>query len=682
MYLSQITIKNYRLLETVELSLEDHTTVIVGRNNSGKTSLTEFFRHILEEGSPRFHLEDFSLGVYDNFWAAFELYQKNAEEEEIRKVLPCISAELTVDYKDSVEDYGPLGIFIIDLDPESTSTQINIQYRLDDGNIKALFSELENDRSTFFKMLKERVPMLFKMSVEAQDPNDVTNRESREFSSLRALFKFGFINAQRALDDITHSDKAVLGKILEALFTAAASETANPKDHTIAEKLKSAVSDIQDSINDDFNNQLYKLFPAFQLLGYPGLSDPELRTDTILKVEQLLSNHTVVGYEGVDGVNLPESYNGLGPRNLIFILLKIFEFFREFTNALTISGVHLIFIEEPEAHQHPQMQNVFIRKLSEISELFANEFNDGIPWPVQFVVTTHSSHITNEAQLNSMRYFLAQQHKTIPRVYTTVIKDLRLGLSNEPDENLLFIHKYMTLTRCDLLFADKAILIEGTSERLLLPKIIKKFDESQSEGDPQLGRQYLSIMEVNGAYAHRFYNLLEFLNLRTLVITDLDSIDAQNNRSKCKVSEGTHSSNAGINKWFTQNGEDDPTIDNLLAKNDLDKITNNRRLAFQIPHTSEDACGRSFEDAFMLANSDLFDIKDTTAEDREEHAWTEARKVDKTKFALEHAIEITDWNIPKYIVDGLLWLAQNNSDVADVKIEHTAHTKTEIDKDV
>jgi len=676
-YISRIAIRNFRLLESVELCLEERTTVIVGRNNSGKTSLTEFFRRLIEEGSPRFRLEDFSLGVHEEFWTAFELHQSEAEEEQIRDTLPAISAELTIDYKDSGADYGSLANFIIDIDPACTSAQMNIRYALDDGKIQAFFSELDFDKPAFFKALKERIRKFFKMTLEAQDPNDPTNRKSLEYSSLRTLLQSGFINAQRALDDTTHTEKAVLGKVLEALFTAAASDSANPTDHSIAEELKTAVTGIQDGIDNNFNEQLTKLIPAFNLFGYPGLSDPKLRTETVLKVEQLLSNHTTVGYEGVNGVNLPESYNGLGPRNLIFILLKLFEFFRAFTSKQSASGVHLVFIEEPEVHLHPQMQNVFIRKLAEIAQLFVDKFIDGNPWPVQFVVSTHSSHIANEAPFDSLRYFLAQPHKTTSGVFTTKIKDLRLGLSDDPDE---FLHKYMTLTRCDLLFADRAILIEGTSERLLLPKIIEKVDDDQPDETLQLGSQYLSVMEVGGAYAHRFFNLLDFLNLRTLIITDLDTVDGNNHRIKCKVSEGTHSSNGCINSWFTQNGGTNPTKDELLAKNEADKITNNRHLAFQIPHSSGDACGRSFEDAFMLANPDLFDITGPTALEREEQAWTKASEVDKTEFALKHAIETTDWNTPLYIVEGLRWLAENYLAVAEEKIENGAPAQPETKK--
>lgn len=41
MYIQKIGIKNFRLLQAIELLLEQRTTTIVGRNNSGKTSLAE-----------------------------------------------------------------------------------------------------------------------------------------------------------------------------------------------------------------------------------------------------------------------------------------------------------------------------------------------------------------------------------------------------------------------------------------------------------------------------------------------------------------------------------------------------------------------------------------------------------------------------------------------------------------
>ena len=61
MYIHSVNISNFRLLDNVSLCFDERTTVIVGRNNSGKTSLTELFRRLLSDKKPSFQLEDFSL---------------------------------------------------------------------------------------------------------------------------------------------------------------------------------------------------------------------------------------------------------------------------------------------------------------------------------------------------------------------------------------------------------------------------------------------------------------------------------------------------------------------------------------------------------------------------------------------------------------------------------------------
>ena len=420
MKIRDITVHNFRLLEDVELCLEVDTTLIVGRNNCGKTSLTELFRRLLADSSPRFRLEDFSLGTHERFWEALELFQNGEEEPVVRAKLPGISIILSVEYS-AEEELGTLSDFIVDLNEACTTTKIVVTYAIASGKIANLFDGLGEDRRGCFRALRERVPKLFEARVEAEDPNDPTNTKVLESANLRAVLQFGFINAQRALDDATNKEKAVLGKVFERLFTSASAAGAGPDDQERAEILKTAVEGVQTQIDTDFNDQLGALAPTFALFGYPGLSDPQLRTETQLDVQQLLSNHTTVTYSGPDpeGINLPESYNGLGSRNLIFILLKLFELFREFTTRQPESGVHLIFIEEPEAHLHPQMQSVFIRQLNRIRAMFEATYNRGNAWPVQFVVTTHSSHIANEASFDAMRYFLARPREAGSDILST-----------------------------------------------------------------------------------------------------------------------------------------------------------------------------------------------------------------------------------------------------------------------
>ncbi|MCH8540871.1 MAG: ATP-dependent endonuclease [Opitutales bacterium] len=663
MKIKEITVKNFRLLEEVSLCLEDDTTLIVGRNNCGKTSLTELFRRLLADGSPKFRLEDFSLGIHGRFLEARELVRTNVEESVIRERLPAISISVDIQYS-ADEDLGTLSDFIVDLNEACTTARIVVTYAVLPGKINDLLADLGDEPQTFFRELRERVPKLYEARIEAHDPNDPTNIKVLESPILRAVLQFGFINAQRALDEASNKEKAVLGKIFERLFTSATAPTAGQADQARADALKVAVEEVQNEIDTSFNRQLQALAPTFDLFGYPGLSDPQLRTETQLEVQQLLSNHTTVTYSGPipDGVNLPESYNGLGLRNLIFILLKLFELFREFTSRQPQSGVHLIFIEEPEAHLHPQMQSVFIRQLNKVRAMFEAEYNGGAEWPVQFVVTTHSSHIANEASFDAMRYFLSRPREAGSNILTTRSKDLRIGLSEEEPENRKFLHQYMTLTRCDLLFADGAIFVEGTTERLILPTAIGKFDQQNGSN---LGGKYLSIMEVGGAYAHLFYALVDFLDLRTLIITDLDSIDAGDNRKKCKVSEGTHSSNASVNRWFDPDGGNSPALEALLAKTRDDKAIGSRRIAYQIPHEDGGACGRSFEDAFMLANPIKFDVNGATVQEMEAQVWELAQDIKKSEFALKFAINEKDWVIPRYIDEGLRWLGKINDAVPE-----------------
>jgi predicted ATP-dependent endonuclease of OLD family len=665
MHIHKIQITNFRLLKAVELLLEKQTTVIVGRNNSGKTSLTELFRRLLQDKSPTFQLEDFSLASHEDFWTAYLLLAKGEDQDKIRAALPIIEVRLTIRYEKPISDLGPLADFIIDLNPDCTDACIVIRYELKPGEMAAMFKEVAFDgklsdtqkKIEFFRLIKERLSKCYTANVFAVDPNDPTNQKPVEPSHLRSLIQSGFINAQRGLDDISHRDKDVLGKILEGLLSNAAADSADANDRDIARKLEAAVKSIQQDIDAGFNTELVGLIPAFSLFGYPGFSDPGLLTETTLDVKRLLSDHTKVHYAGVNGINLPEAYNGLGARNLIFILLKLLEFFKSFKTLPTAPATHLIFIEEPEAHLHPQMQEVFIGKLAEIAKVFADKFNNKLPWPVQFVVTTHSSHLANKASFDSMRYCLAISDEHAGSVRSTIIKDLRQGLSSTEKSAREFVHKYMTLTRCDLLFADKAILIEGTTERILLPMMISQVD-AKSGDKRTLSSQYISVVEVGGAYAHLFFGLLKFLELRTLIITDLDATK-QNDDKKyiaCKVTEGTHTSNACLKNWFS-----DPAIspDALIKKTDTEKTHELLRVTYEVPEKNGEPCGRSFEQAFILANMKLFGCDQVAAPESENITYDEAGRVEKkSDFAIEYGINKTDWVVPRYISDGLKWLAE------------------------
>ena len=216
--------------------------------------------------------------------------------------------------------------------------------------------------------------------------------------------------------------------------------------------------------------------------------------------------------------------------------------------------------------------------------------------------------------------------------------------------------KYLTLTRCGLLFADKAILVEGASERLLLPDIIEK---CAAAGDfdgckRRLTEQYCSLIEVGGAYAYKFLPFVEFLGIPCLVITDLDPVAGVHNKA-VPVSQGETTSNATIKWWMRRNGgllEEGGSRIELSSVTSMtieEKTQGQCHIEFQ---TEEHGlCGRSLEEAVRNVNRAMYGLD----EDATEGDLTFSTGC-KTDFALDLVYKHDSYAVPAYIRDGLVWL--------------------------
>ena len=77
---------------------------------------------------------------------------------------------------------------------------------------------------------------------------------------------------------------------------------------------------------------------------------------------------------------LPDTYNGLGFKNFIYMVVEVLDLQARWKAEVEKRApLHLIFIEEPEAHLHTQLQQVFIRNILDLLKVHGEEDGDHSP---------------------------------------------------------------------------------------------------------------------------------------------------------------------------------------------------------------------------------------------------------------------------------------------------------------
>ncbi|HEY5222215.1 MAG TPA: AAA family ATPase [Microbacteriaceae bacterium] len=129
---NNISVRNFRLLRKVDVALSDSATVLVGRNNTGKTSLAEVMSRFFQKTNFKLALADFSSETYDQFHRACELYLDH-NEDAARNALPAITLTINIAHDPKLPEYGPLSALIVDLDLGCNEAKVQFDYALDGG---------------------------------------------------------------------------------------------------------------------------------------------------------------------------------------------------------------------------------------------------------------------------------------------------------------------------------------------------------------------------------------------------------------------------------------------------------------------------------------------------------------------------------------------------------------------
>lgn len=710
MHIASLKIRNFRRLRDVTIDLARDISIFVGANNSGKTSAGQALMLFMAASRERFTVHDFNAEC----WASIDAFG----EGEPGVVLPSISLDIWFHV-----EAGDLHR-VVDLLPSLTwqGTLVGLRVEFSVSDAESLLRNFRDARErarasirprgdgatpyhpcprTLREYLEENLRREFELRYYVLDvaqfdsafvpqgdylPQLLTSEKGRTGKDvLSSLVRLDFLHAQRHLSDSADGSRAEdLSRCLSRFYERNLEKRGDDYDAL------RALAESEAMLNDHLKRVFEPTLSRLASLGYPGLSNPRLLIKSALNPATIMSSHdgARVHYAldepqaGAEQSTLPDRYNGLGFKNLIYMVVELLDLHAQWMDIEESRPLlHLIFIEEPEAHMHAQLQQVFIRKVLDILVI---EGADKTYYASQLVVTTHSPHILYERGFRPIRYFRRSSGLV---GQSSDVLNLSAFYDRTANPTRDFLERYLKLTHCDLFFADAAILVEGNVERLLLPQMIEK-------AAPRLQSAYLSILEIGGAFGHRFRSLIEFLGITALIITDIDSVtesasgvDADDEvaaGTSCMVStSGAASSNQTLVQWLPGL----KAIADLLAANPnqrtqarrqageaLIRVTYQTKVGVTWGGRTVSVAGRTLEEAFALENLSLCqdaacgELKlrvrgssNLTLEQLAEclHKRVKRDGFNKTDFALALlAQDPAMWQVPFYIADGLRWLEQ------------------------
>ena len=470
MYIRQVTINNYRSFRFFEAQLQK-LTVVIGENDTGKTN---FFTALslplsgnqIDFNQKRLSVSDINKDAVIDFLKS--VVNEDAEENQLQKI-PKVS--VTVEFADPKDAYETALLakwIVADGDEESYKIRYDFKPKDDKDLLEAVKNSLAGKTLDDINW--------FTLPVELYDYQvvSVNNEKPIAYSDLKHVSVHS-INAER--DDFSESSSMKSNSIFTKLLMNTLDDDDKGQINTAYTEFFSAIEKTEtfDKVigtNEDFEN-------------YDSIIKQLECTPNLPNLKNILSNITLkYGNEFL-------YQKGLGQRNLIYILI-LFAYYKSCGDTF-----NLCCIEEPEAHlsvNNLRLIRDFIEKSSSNSSSF-----------VQTIISTHNPSIINKLQISNVLAFTGEK---------------AISLSDTPAKLVDYLRKRPNFDILKLLFADKVILVEGTTEEMLINTFLSK----------QAGLNNIEIIAIGQRGYINFLNIWLALNKgnqnkKIGVIRDYDDSD-------------------------------------------------------------------------------------------------------------------------------------------------------------
>ncbi|MFF2755590.1 Gabija anti-phage system endonuclease GajA [Psychrobacillus sp. NPDC058041] len=630
-----------------EINIAPTTTLIVGKNNCGKTTIIKALDNLINNNKDAFKSNDFNF-----------LYLKRLLEGSGKSIeTPYLQFKIGIGIEDNSNDLITNLVPFMRLDDVNNSElEINVKVELEDeevfiAGLKKLFEKNHNSSVLFRKYLELIDNSSFKINYYNAANDKIRDFNIKNLIELRAI-KANNIESEKCLSK-------AFSKIIEYRYKSLFGEEVND----ISLKINDINEDLTVLISEKHTNSINESLEEIE-------SNEKLKVllSADLTFQKMMSN--LIKYEYIErDMNIPENQFGLGYTNLMMIIADLIDYMEKYPENSFNSKVNIISIEEPETFMHPQMQELFIKNINEAIASLLKSKNKNVN--SQLIITTHSSHILN-SKIHSGNTFNNINYVTVKNNFTHVVSlsddNIMPSESNKRENDLKFLKKHIKYKVSELFFSDAIIFVEGVTEETLIRFYI--------DNNKMLNKYYISIFNIDGAHGLVYHELIKVLKVPALIITDLDI--KRNDKEKDDFKQISD-----IKNRLTTN----ETIKKYNGSNELGEINavkfeiNNMFITFQ--DKIEDYYATSFEEAFILTNfkNELLNTvlgkmkpniyeeivgKDINLNSIKENSYKLQRKLsnNKSDFANEllfnyitiaEGLEIP--NLPIYIEEGLTWLS-------------------------
>lgn len=504
MYIKKLSIKNFRVFddEGITLQFNNGINAIIGENNSGKSAVMDairiaystvtynkdiFFRrtdfHVNEDGSiADFALFDVYLEEVPN--RLVEIWNPESESGQGGEFHIRFEKMLTASGIEKVRTiHWGIGTEGNSLSSD-TFDAMDVMFL---GALRDSESEMKPARNSKLAQLLRNVVPKEEARAKLVNVLNVANNSLLEKEELKKTKKAINDNLARIEQDFLNQ-QIDIGLIEPRFDSIASSLRAWVKPKWVLVSVKdNEYPRAQQYLLEHENNkkiQQHEKGIYFETSLLENAEDMDLNLITRLNT---IANSSFELYQ-----------NGLGYNNLLFMSAVLGDM------AIVRGGVyqHLLLIEEPEAHLHPQLQELVHTFLSTTKQGDTN---------IQIIFTSHSPTLASKVDIDNINLIYENAHKKYC---------LPFSETNLADVDKTYLQKYLDVTKSQMFFAKGIIFVEGISEAILLPEIAKMIDRP-------LDKYAVELVNVDSVAFSPFVNLFSSKSVQTCfskvaIVTDDD----------------------------------------------------------------------------------------------------------------------------------------------------------------